>query len=277
MNLLVMRVHVAGILVVLQLVLMTPASARSPGDSRAEAELRRGQALMQKRDYEGALATFERAAEIDSSPRVRAQIAFAKLALGWLADAENDLLVVLKSPDDDWVRRNRPVLQASLDRIQSHLGNLEVTGTPHGASLQIDGARVATIPTDPPLRLKPGPLSFTVTHPGFRPLTKTTEVGARETTFERVALTPLRAIQPTVAIQPTAAPNKPSQTTTVRADGTGHLRTACWVSVAVGAALALGSVPFFIDDRTSLPGTLLAGTGAGAMIVGGGLLIAMPW
>ena len=95
-------------------------------------ELRR-----QGKDAE-ALAEFQRALKIQNSPRVAAQAALAEQALGLWTNAEEDLTAAMSHEGDPWIKKNRATLAKAMEVIQSHLGTLEIWGTPVGAEVFVN-------------------------------------------------------------------------------------------------------------------------------------------
>jgi len=98
------------------------------------------------RDAE-ALAEFQRAAKIEESPRITAQIALAEQALGLWLDAHRDLLAALEHSDDSWIRKNRLTLDKSREAIESNLGRVEVWGAPSGAAVTLDDKSIGKLPS----------------------------------------------------------------------------------------------------------------------------------
>jgi PEGA domain len=98
------------------------------------------------RDAE-ALAEFQRAAKIEESPRITAQIALAEQALGLWLNAHRDLLAALEHSDDSWIRKNRLTLDKSREAIESNLGRVEVWGAPSGAAVTLDDKSIGKLPS----------------------------------------------------------------------------------------------------------------------------------
>lgn len=157
------------------------AQAAPAAPEEVEAELRRGIALRQAGDDDGALAAFRRAHQLQPSAHSQAQIALAEQALGqWLA-AERDLREALAATSDPWVARNQEALQGALRQIESRLGWLDVRATPAGATLTINQQSVGTLPLAQPARVAAGTLTLEVSAAGFVTQRRSIEVsgGAR--------------------------------------------------------------------------------------------------
>lgn len=146
-----------------------------------EAEMRRGIALRQAGDDDGALAAFRRAFQLQPSAHSQAQIALAEQALGqWLA-AERDLRAALAVSSDPWVARNQEALQGALRQIESRLGSVEVRATPAGATLTINQQPVGALPLAQPARVAAGTVTLEVSAQGYVTQRRSIEVsgGAR--------------------------------------------------------------------------------------------------
>jgi hypothetical protein len=152
-----------------------------------EAIFRRGTELRkQGRDAE-ALAEFQRAARIQDSPRATAQIAVAEQALGSWVDAHTHLTRALAHPNDPWIQKNRAALDAALDVIETHLGQLEVWGTPGGAEVLVDDRLVGNLP-NVLVWMDPGDFSLRVRAPGFADVSRTLNLKAEAHLREHIDL-----------------------------------------------------------------------------------------
>jgi tetratricopeptide (TPR) repeat protein len=161
------------------------AGAQSPDELLAAGlELRE-----QGRDEE-ALDLFQRAYDVDPTPRARAQVALAEQALGRWLDAEQHLSEALGHERDPWIRGRRRVLEAALAEIRSHIGELDVDVDVTGAELRVGGRAVGELPLDAPLRLPMGTVEIEVVASGYREAHRTVEIRAGELSRESIALVP---------------------------------------------------------------------------------------
>jgi hypothetical protein len=209
----------------------------------------RGIELRRKgRDAE-ALAEFQRALKIEKSPRVQAQAALAEQALGLWDAAEADLLEAMGRPGDPWIARNRGALNKAMGVIQSHLGSLEIWGTPDGARITVNDKDVGTLPLGKPVRVAGGAALLTARAPGYLDVTRSVEVPAGETVREHVQLfaTPPRAPEK----EPEAAAAGPASTAPAATSPDGQMppptssrvRPLAWIAAAAAAGgLAFGIV-----------------------------------
>jgi hypothetical protein len=75
-----------------------------------DALIKHGNDLRRKGRDRDALAEFQRAAQINETPRVTAQMALAEQALGLWVEAEGHLTKALGHERDPWIAKNRAVL-----------------------------------------------------------------------------------------------------------------------------------------------------------------------
>jgi hypothetical protein len=155
----------------------------------AEQLLHDGVALRKQGQEAAALEQFRRSYELAPSAHALAQIALVEQALGRWLDAERDLGLALAPADDEWIARNRVLLEHAQAVIARHVGQLDLVG-PAGAELLIAGARVATLPLAEPLRVIAGPLDIEVRLAGYFSVFRRVEVAAQGLTREIVALAP---------------------------------------------------------------------------------------
>jgi PEGA domain len=166
-----------------------------------DALVKKGVELRRQGKEREALEMFQRAAAIRKTPRVMAQMAFAEQALGQWVKAEADLKAALESKSDPWIVKNATVITAALNTIDSHLGSLEVWGTPAGAEVLLDGEVVGTFPSPGPFRLPLGEVTVTVRHTGYAEVTRAMQISRGALVRENIDL---HAVRPLVAVEPPA-------------------------------------------------------------------------
>lgn len=219
------------------------------------ALLQRGVELRRRGKDAEALDAFVRADALAPSPRAKAQRALAEQALGRWVAAEQHLVEASSSTDDAWVKKNRPVLEASLAEIRTHLGTLEISTTTPGAILFVDGDPRGPAPSTR-VRVAAGTMVVEVRAPGFTTTRRTVQVAPGATVRESFTLVaepstatpsvvpaPLAAPAPTA---PTAAVEQvPLATTPPRAP-----RWPAYVALGVGAAGAVVGTYFGVRTFT---------------------------
>jgi len=194
----------------------TAGAGQGSVDADAEVHLKKGLELRRKgRDTE-ALAEFEEAMKISPTPRAKAQIGLAQMAIGLFEGAETTLSQVLSSTaEDSWVASHRPALKDALAKIRSHLGTLNASGEPQGAVVEVNGAAVGKLPCS--VRVQAGDAVVKVLAPGFIPITRTVPVEARATSNQVFTLVSAPSEKPAdrtpIAKVSARAPSAPAATT----------------------------------------------------------------
>jgi tetratricopeptide (TPR) repeat protein len=158
--------------------------------------LRAGVKLRQQGRDREALATFQRAGEIQRLPRVVAQIGLAEQALGlWPAAAEH-VEEALAATSDEWIQKNRRALEQAFENIKGQVGRLEVWGSPDGAEVLVDGRSLGRLPGVKPLWVGVDPVRVTVRAGGFTKAVRTVAVPAGDLRREHFALRSLSLAAP---------------------------------------------------------------------------------
>jgi hypothetical protein len=176
-----------------------------------ETLIREGVALRRAGDDLGALSRFQQAYELNKTPRALAQIGLAEQALGRWAAADRHLRQALESADDPWIRKNRASIDESLAAIGGHVGQLEVSGTPVGAEVRVDGELVGQLPLPRPITVTAGGVAVDVRAPGYVPIVRAATITARTLTRESFNL---QSLGGSVAQGPVASADSPTATTT---------------------------------------------------------------
>ena len=233
-----------------------PALAAEPDDL-----VKQGIDQRRKGNDREALELFKRAHAIDRGVRSLAQIGLAEQALGMWPEAETHLRQALQQADDLWIKKNLTALRKSAEVVASHVGSLEVWGTPAGAEILVNGAPAGVFPLAQPLRVPSGTLSLTVRAAGYVELARAVDVAAGGVTRERFELprkpaASLAAVAPPASagttvgplIRSPASPNDGSPA--ARADeGSPSIASRWWFWTAVGAVVVAGSVTAFLLTR----------------------------
>ena len=163
-----MRIRERAVVVFLVVALSLRATTARADESRdAEALIRTGVQLRMQGKDERALPFFEKAYQTFRTPRTAGQLGLAALAVGYFVDAERYLGEALASPDHPWVSKNLKMLGEQLAIAKGKIGELEVTGSPAGAEVWINGKRVGQLPLAAPLRLDKGRVGVELRAPGY--------------------------------------------------------------------------------------------------------------
>jgi PEGA domain len=122
---------------------------------QAQALQVEGLRLMQKGDNQGALAKFEEAFRLVSSPKILFNMGKAHLALGDEPKATEELERFLdEAPYAP--KESRDEAQRKLETLRPHLSYLEVQTDDVGSTISIDGQVVGTAPLARPSVVRPG-------------------------------------------------------------------------------------------------------------------------
>lgn len=243
-----------------------PASAVRADD--VETMVQRGLDLRRRGEDTEALAEFQKALQLRSSPRVRAQAAFAEQALGLWAAAEEDLLQALSEARDSWIQKNHATLSKALEAIQSHLGNLQPWGTPAGASVFVDGKPVGTLPLKKPVRIAGETVLLNARAEGYLEMRRFVRVPAGEIVREHIELISVPPAasdaRPAVPVPAAASlpgpppqspdapahPPVPSSSDAVQPPSPSALRPWAWATGVAGVgALTFGIVETFLRAK----------------------------
>jgi serine/threonine-protein kinase len=166
----------------------TPFHASADDAENAESLVLRGLELRRQHDDVTALALFQRAYSLESTPRCRAQIALAEQSLGqWIA-AETDLQAALAQADDAWIAQHRTALEQALGFVATHLGWLQIDSNVQGAEVAVNGASVGATPMAKPVRVATGSALVHVSARGYATVERTVKVEASDHAREFVEL-----------------------------------------------------------------------------------------
>ncbi len=226
-----------------------PMIARAADPAEVEELIRQGVELRRLHRDPAALPLFQKAYDLDRSPRTAAQLATVESALGYWVAAERHLTEALASPRHPWLVQHLDELTSWLQTVRSHVGELEVVGAPEGAEVIVNGQSAGRLPLDKPVKVAEGPVQVTVRAPGYTESTASTT--ARGGGHEKVSLRLEHAAPSASAAseRPTSPDPPPAGDPRAGVDlgpeysgnTGGWLRPAAWVAAsAAAAASALG-------------------------------------
>ena len=212
--------------------------------SEADRLLDQGVELRRSGKEREALARFKQAYELEPTPRALGQMGLAEKSLRLWVEAERDLRAALASTADPWIEKNRAALAQALEVVESNLASLHVKTNVAGAKLYVNGAFVADLPLDAPLRVSAGAAQIAVSAPGHERAERRETLPARRVTSLTVELSPAPAEEPPLTAAPplTPAPPPPADEPTPASDPGSSQRTWAYVAGGVGlVALGVGS------------------------------------
>jgi hypothetical protein len=205
-----------------------------------------------------ALDLFKRANDLAPSARALAQMGTAEQALGMWSDAEIHLAAALAENRDPWIKKNRAILSKAVDFVRSHLGTLEVWGSPKGAEVLLGVTVVGALPLAAPLRVTAGTASVTVRAAGFMEVARVVEVPSGGVVRERFELA--KNVVRAVTLAPTAdvggqSTHKPPAITLKSDPATAvdappaSVWTRWWFWTLLGSLAAAGAVTAYVLTR----------------------------
>ena len=153
------------------------SAGRVCAQTDASAEYARAGQLRSGQHPDEALMIYQSIYDRSRAPRALAQIGVTEGQMGRWAAAEEHLAAALAS-NDVWVRQQRAVLRAALERIRRNVGDLVVSANVSGARLLVDGTSAGTLPRTTPVRVAIGPVVIEVIAPHFEPHRRTVQVAA---------------------------------------------------------------------------------------------------
>jgi hypothetical protein len=226
----------AAVLLVASGAKAAPASVSQAAEG--ERSIKRGVALRAQGKDAEALEEFKKAYALSPTPRALAQIGLAEQALGRWIDAERDVDSAMQSSSDPWIKSRGAPLREALDTIREHLGNLHVEG-PAGASVEVEGQSVGTLPLAAPVRVIAGEVTVAVSGKDLARIERKVRVpanGAARELFADAAEKPLAANS--AGAEANVAPS--SAATTVDRASEGGAYDILGLVAAGGAVVATG-------------------------------------
>lgn len=185
--------------------LANPALASDLED--AEALAREGVELQNVGKETKALPKFEQAYAKSKSAKHLAQVGLCLQAIGRWVESEEALSTALQDANAPWISANRQVIKHALATVKQQVGTLEVTGSPEGAAILVDGYDMGRLPLPAALRLNQGPVVLEVRAAGHRP--ERQELSVQGGHYRRLQVT----LQPmaTTPKLPAAVPDAPAE------------------------------------------------------------------
>ena len=187
------RVGGARVLLTLAVLVLGLGAARlvraaEPVD--VENLIRQGVEMRQKGRDQAALPFFQRAYDLERSPRTAAQLGLVEASMGYWMAAERHLNEALASPRHPWVSKNRPELEQTLKGVKGSIGEVEIVGSPAGAEVLVNGKSEGVLPLRAPIRANDGMAQVTVRAAGFEEKQTTVQVSGGKREKVSVSLLP---------------------------------------------------------------------------------------
>jgi hypothetical protein len=171
-----------------------PRTSGAQETSSLEALIQEGIRLRRDGDDEKALDVFRQAERLQpSSVRVLLHLATAAQAAGHWVEADTYIRRVFEYRDDPYYRRYQSDIAMVEQIIASRVGRFQVTGSPRGAEVRLNGRVVGHVPMDEPERLEAGTYQLEVVSDGHYALRRPQRIPSGVLTREVVELGPVRS------------------------------------------------------------------------------------
>ena len=226
-----------------------------------------------------ALELFRKAHQQAPSPRTLGQMGLVEASLARWIDGDGHLSASIATPDDAWVRKNRPFLDQALDRARMHIGELVISGRP-GATVSLAGTALGVLPLAGPVRSLEGNYALSASGNGFKPFSTNVVIKGGARTAVVIVLEPIDAPAAAPAKDPFTAADGPASSTkrwaglTLAAAGIVALTWGIvWIELDshnTCGSLQAGSCGTVYDTRPA--GWILTAGGSAAALAGGVLL-----
>jgi hypothetical protein len=276
----------------LSVLLLASGAARAEPPPADEALIREGVELRRVGKDEEALAKFQAAYRLRATPHAQAQMGLAEQALGRWVEAARDLEAALQAVGDPWVAKSTATLQPALAAVETHLGRLQVLGSPAGAKVKVDEQDVGELPMPAGVRVPAGEVVITVSADGHIPINRKVMIQPGASTRETIVLhatdapaaapvpapvpaPPLEGAAPAVAAPPVvAASSTPGPAPApAPAPAPGGVRIAAWVAggaAALALAVGVGENLSYLGKRSDFDDGARAGGPCGSALPGRG-------
>jgi hypothetical protein len=232
-----------------------------------DALISQGLELRRQNHPELALPIFQKAYEIERTPRTDGHLGLVLATLDRFVESEQHLVAALAVPHNGWVAKNRSMLEETLTKVRARLAEVAVDATPAGANIVVAGHAAGTAPLAGPVRVVAGDVDIQVNTDGYVAATRSIHVNGGEhvrlvVNLEKVAVSPAAAAPP-ASVTPPEPPQRSTQPSTTATSagevdeaahppadsGTSGLRIAAWVTAGTAvAALGVG-VAYMINAR----------------------------
>jgi PEGA domain-containing protein len=225
--------------VTLALVTLAPRAALAQDKAEPEAAqnaevetlVQRGIELRRAGKDDEALVAFQQAEKLAPTiVRTRVHLAATHQALGHWLEADEYLRGVLAEPEDPYVERHRQTLERALEYVDRHIGELEVSGGPAGATVRLNGRELGTLPLSRAVRVPVGTYELEVSHDGYYAVRRPVVLGNRGVVREAVDLAP------TPPPPPVSAAAAPVQRSSEIDRGGGSPRWLSWTLTGLAVA-----------------------------------------
>jgi PEGA domain len=212
--------------------------------------IRKGNDLRTKGEDQYALPLFQKAYDLERSPRTAAQLGLVEAALGYWMSSERHLQEALTSTRNPWLIRYETQIRKTLAHVQASIGEVEVNGSPRGAAVLVNGQPVGQLPLAQPVRIGEGAVQVVLRAPGYKEGSSYSKVAGGQRVTVSVHLEQLPALVPAPPAKSNPERGKTrgqgpviAQSRAERADGQATwIRPATWIAATTAVvALSVGA------------------------------------
>ena len=143
-----------------------------------------------------ALPLFQKAYDLERSPRTAAQLGLVEAALGYWLSSERHLQEALTSTRNPWLIRYETQIRKTLAHVQASIGEVDVNGSPRGADVLVNGQRAGQLPLAQPVRIGEGAVQVVLRAPGYKEGSSFSKVAGGQRVTVSVHLEQLPAVVP---------------------------------------------------------------------------------
>lgn len=175
--------------------------------------MRQGKEPEAKQQYENAVTAYRKAIEASDDVTLHYQLAIAEDKAGLTPDAIKHVKLVLAAQGvkPDVMKK----AQAKLDELSMKVGLVQLTITPDGTQVSLEGQPIGEAPLAEPLVLMPGTHKVSLTAVGYQPKDVEIKVEAGSESERKIALEPVPVVtkpEPEEPMpEPIVAPKHPSR------------------------------------------------------------------
>jgi hypothetical protein len=239
--------------------------ARPQGASADAGEVERliakANELRQQGNPWQALSYYQKAYEIEHTPRTEGQLGVGELAAGYPVEAADHIAISLRSPKHPWVEKYKSVLEETLAKARARIGDLAIEGKLEGATVTINGHEIGKLPLASNVNVAAGSVEIVVHSDGYADFKRTIEVpggGHEHVVVNLVRDAAAHAVSPPAQEAVSTSSNiaaESSAATTVAAEHPAEPRTSLRLTgfitggVAVAALGAGGALQWLATKR----------------------------
>lgn len=216
--------------------------ARAESEESAAARFQQGVELYREGSFEGALAEFRRAYQLNPSYRVLYNIAQAQHALRDFVAAHKSLMQYLADGGADVTGERRTQVEEMAAKLADRIAFVHISVNCVGADVRIDDVSVGASPLSGPIAVNLGTRKVTATKPGAPAAVRVLTLAGREHAKIDLAIDEVapRATAPLTAAAAAAAPSLATTAPKPQpAAASGH--AALVTTLSMTAALAVGT------------------------------------